>query len=114
MVCAIFQENERSLLCSRPQRRLCTSDKNRAYCVLTSQGSFLNNMKDDIIALTVVSHDVLEGLEVKHLGLIPAEDFGSGTKIVGKVFAVSPPHHIVPTQVVDVNMKWNVVGRPVS
>lgn len=63
--------------------------------------------------LTVVSHDVFKGVEVKYFGLVSAEDFGSGTEVVGEVYSISLPHHIIPTQVVDVNMKWYVVGWPI-
>lgn len=65
------------------------------------------------VAPTVVSHDVFEGAEVRHLGLVPAQDFGSGTEVVGEVFSVSPPHHAVPTQIVDFNMKWYIVRWPI-
>lgn len=63
---------------------------------------------------TVVSHDVFEGAEVIHLGLVPAEDFGSGAEVVRKVFSISLPHYAVPTQVVDVSMKRYVVGWPIA
>lgn len=63
---------------------------------------------------TVISHDVFEGAEVIHLGLVPAEDFGSGAEVVRKVFSISLPHDAVPAQVVDVNMKRYVVGWPIS
>lgn len=62
---------------------------------------------------TVVSHEVFKGVEVKHFGLVSAEDLGSGTKVIGEVDAIAPPHGIVPTQVVDFDVKRNVVGRPV-
>lgn len=63
---------------------------------------------------TVVSHDVFEGAQVRHLSLVPAEDFGSGTEVVREVLSVSLPHHAVPTQVVDFNMERYVVGWPVT
>lgn len=65
------------------------------------------------VAPTVVSHDEFEGAEVIHLGLVPAEDFGSGTEVVREVFAVSLPHHAVPTQAVDFIMERYVVGWPI-
>lgn len=67
-----------------------------------------------IVTPTVVSHDVFQGAEVRHLGLVSAEDFGSRTEVVREVFSVSLPHHTVPTQVVDFNMKWYVVGWPIT
>ena len=67
-----------------------------------------------IVPPTVVSHDVFEGAEVGHLGLVPAEDFGSGTEVVREVRSVSLPHHSVTTQVVDFNMERYVVGGPVT
>lgn len=66
------------------------------------------------VAPTVVSHDVFEGAEVRHLCLVPAEDFGSGTEVIREVFSVSLPHHTVPTQVVYFDVKWYVVGWPVT
>lgn len=67
-----------------------------------------------IVVLTVVSHDVFQGVKVRHLGLVSAEDFGSRTEVVREVDSVSLPHHTIPTQTVDLNMKWYVVGRPIS
>lgn len=66
-------------------------------------------MQRVIVLPTVVSHDVFEGVEVGHLGLVPAEDFGSGTEVIGEVHAIPLPHHAVPTQVVDFSVKWYVV-----
>lgn len=57
---------------------------------------------------------MLEGVDVRHLGLVPAEDLSSGTKVIGEVFSVSLPHHIVPSEVVDFSVKRYVVGRPIT
>lgn len=67
-----------------------------------------------IVTPTVVSHDAFEGAEVRHLGMVPAEDFGSGTEVVREVLTVSLPHHTVPAQVVDFSMKWYVVRWPIA
>ena len=67
-----------------------------------------------IVLHTVVSHEAFEGVEVRHLGLVPAEDFGSGTEVIGEVYSISLPHYTVPAQVVDLTMKRYVVGWPVA
>lgn len=64
--------------------------------------------------LTVVSHHVFQGVKVGHFGLVSAEDFSSGTKIVWEIVSVSVPHHAVTAEVVDLSVERYVVGGPVT
>jgi len=63
---------------------------------------------------TVRPHDALQRVQVLHVRLVPAEDLGSGTEIVGEVFSVLIPHFFITTQLVDLVVERNVVGRPVT
>lgn len=64
--------------------------------------------------LTVGPHDVLQRVQVLDLGLVSAEDLGSGTEVVGEVLPVLLPHLPVATQSIDLLVEGDVVGRPVA
>ena len=63
---------------------------------------------------TIEPHDVLQGVQVLDIGLVPAEDLGSGTEIIGEVLSIVLPHFSITTQQIDLLVKRNVVGWPVT
>lgn len=64
--------------------------------------------------VVVVSHDVFERGKVGDPGLVSSEDLGSWTEVIGELLPVPLPHHPVATEVIDISVERNVVGRPIA
>lgn len=111
--------NRSSLMFSHAAFTLTGTKISWAICVFCEvlwapERTYSARNNNSVVSPTVVSHHAFEGDEVGHLRLVPAEDFSSGTEIIGEVFPVSLPHHTVPTQVVDFSMKWYIVWWPIT
>ena len=65
-------------------------------------------------AHTIVSHDVFHGGPAEDSALVPAEDLGPWTEVIGVVLPQLAPHQSIATQVVDLRVKRDIVGSPVS
>lgn len=57
---------------------------------------------------------MLERVQVGHVGLVPAEDLGSGAEVVGEVLAVLLPHLPVAAAGVDLGVEGDIIGGPIA
>ena len=65
-------------------------------------------------SLTVVSHDVFEGVQVLYPSLVSSEDLGPWAEVIREVISILLPHLTVATQSVDPRVERDVVGGPVT